>query len=163
VEGRRAEVSRYHSVVDCWKEAGGSTWLVSWGSQISNKRNSDHSTLPIRCFWSALFEENVCTVIPGQSGRRSRSSRRRFLTYSLMSEVPQLESIPEVLVDGARVSPLDAEAWDVERDMGNDVYARYISGTLTIIGRIAMPPDMSVCLSPKQCQVLLPSLLDEFG
>lgn len=56
------------------------TWLVSWGSHISNKRNSDHSTPPMRCFWSALRAEKVCTVMPGQSGRRSRSSKRRFVT-----------------------------------------------------------------------------------
>lgn len=90
------------------------TWLVSWGSQISNKRNSAHSMPPIRCFWSAFREENVCTVIPGQSGRRSKSIRRRFVTNSLTSDCPELVF---VLVDELRTSPLAEEDCDVVQDI----------------------------------------------
>lgn len=62
------------------------TCAVSAGSQISNRRNRAHSVPLMRCFWSAFLAENVCAVMCGQSSWRSKSSNRRFVTNSLMSE-----------------------------------------------------------------------------
>jgi hypothetical protein len=103
------------------------TWLVSAGSHISNNLNNAHSTPPILCFWSALLEEKVCTVMPGQSGRRSKSRSRRFVTKSLTSEggcgFEECVGLAVVLIDKLRERPVvavpaTAVVLDVVRDIG---------------------------------------------
>jgi hypothetical protein len=103
------------------------TWPVSTGSHISNNLNKAHSTPPILCFWSAFFEEKVCTVMAGQSGRKSKSISRRFVTKSLTSEggsgFKGCGVLVVVLIDSLRTRPLVAvpatvEVFDVVRDIG---------------------------------------------
>lgn len=51
-----------------------------------NRWKRAHSVAPMHCFWSAFFAEKVCTVMSGQSGRKSRSIKRKFVTNSCTSE-----------------------------------------------------------------------------
>jgi hypothetical protein len=82
---RRVGVSVAGSDISQYEILSQHTCAVSFGSQISNKRNKAHSAAPILCRWSAFFAEKVCTVIPGQSGRRSKSNSRKFVTKSRIS------------------------------------------------------------------------------
>jgi len=103
------------------------TWLVSAGSHISNNLNKAHSTPPILCFWSAFLEEKVCTVMPGQSGRKSKSIKRRFVTKSLTWEggsgFENCGCLVVVLIDSLRrrpfvAVPATAEVFTVVCDIG---------------------------------------------
>jgi hypothetical protein len=101
------------------------TCAVSWGSQISNRRKSAHSVPLILWRWSAFLAENVCTVIPGQSLCKSKSSNRRFVTNTLTScETAEFSdgALLLVLTDKLREWPwlvfeVAVDECEVDRDM----------------------------------------------